>query len=132
MNCFNSYFFLFLIFIAGNITAQSESSFNANFDLSRVEGVWIIDLRPTPDSEPYLKEFVIENIEGNSFSGIFYDTDFENGSFNLSWDKLYFAFTTKDASSTYFHSGYVEEETMYGISFSPERSFTAPWNGKRK
>jgi hypothetical protein len=95
-----------LIFIAVNISAQSESSFNTNFDLNKVESVWIIDLRPTPDSEPYLKEFVIEDIESNSFAGKFYDTDFDNGSFNLSWDKLYFAFTTKDASSTYFHSGF--------------------------
>ncbi|MBT8196117.1 MAG: hypothetical protein KJO64_06795 [Bacteroidia bacterium] len=125
------YLFLFSISVFANINAQSGPTSNANVDLNNVVGVWIIDLRPTPDSEPYLKEFAIEVIEGNSFSGKFYDTDFYNGHFNLNWDKLYFAFTTKDASSTYFHSGFIEDEIMYGISFSPERAFTAPWSGKK-
>lgn len=130
MGSTKTYLFI-LIFIFANIIAQSGPTSNTDVDLNKVEGVWIIDLRPTPDSEPYLKDFVIEEIEGNSFSGKFYDTDFENGSLNLSWDKLYFAFTTKDASSTYFHSGFIEDEIMYGISFSPERSFTAPWRGEK-
>jgi hypothetical protein len=120
-----------LISIAGIISAQSGSTSENNFDLIEVEGVWVIDLKPAPDSEPYLKEFSIQINEDNSFSGKFYDADFDNGKFNLNWDKLYFAFTTVDASSTYYHSGYIEDDIMYGISFSPERSFTSPWRGKR-
>jgi hypothetical protein len=122
-----------LLYISISITfAQSDSAKTYKLNLDNIIGTWIIDLRPTPDSESYLKKFSIENIHGKSFSGKFYNTEFENGQFNLDWDKLYFAFTTKDANSTYFLSGYIEGDHMYGISFSPERSFTAPWTGYRE
>ena len=110
---------------------QTDSASNKNIDIEQALGTWTIDLKPTPDAESYFKEFVIEKIDGNSFSGKFYDTEFENGQFNLDWDKLYFAFTTNDANNTYFHSGYIEGYNIFGISFSPERSFTAPWTGQK-
>jgi hypothetical protein len=94
-----------------------------------IEGTWTIDLRPDPDSDPYLKVFRIEKISEDSFSGVFYDTKFNDGILNLNWDFIYFAFTTKDANSFYYHSGYFQNDTVYGISFSPERAFTAPWKG---
>lgn len=32
-------------------------------------GTWVIDLRLTPDSKPYLKDFVFTKIEGRNFEG---------------------------------------------------------------
>lgn len=121
---------IILLFIPFKITsAQSETK---DLKPSEIKGTWIIDLRPTPDSESYLKDFSIENIVGKSFSGKFYDTDFENGQLNLDWGKIYFAFTTKDASNSYFHSGYFERDKVFGVSYSPERIFTLPWTGRKK
>ncbi|MBK9466171.1 MAG: hypothetical protein IPN56_15630 [Chitinophagaceae bacterium] len=40
-------------------------------------GTWVIDLRPTPDSEPYLKDFKFTKIEGKQFEGEFYGYPFQ-------------------------------------------------------
>lgn len=95
-------------------------------------GNWEIDLRPSPDAEPYLKDFTIKAYEALTLKGVFYDTYFENGRIHTAWGKLYFAFTTADGSGTYYHSGYMENGKLYGTSFSPSREFVMPWTGVRK
>lgn len=101
-------------------------------NLSGIQGTWEIDLRPTPASEPYLKEFVISNVTDKNFAGTFYGSDFTNGQINGSWERIYFAFTTGDKDSSYFHSGYIEDGKIYGISYSPDRKFITPWSGRKK
>lgn len=95
-------------------------------------GTWIIDLRPTPESEPYLKEFKFTKISGKNFDGEFYGYPFSGGFLNTSWDKIYFAFTTQDQGSNYFHSGYIEGNKVYGITLNEKREFVLPWRGERK
>lgn len=95
-------------------------------------GEWTIDLRPEPTAEGYYQPFQVAEIEGNTFTGTFYGSAIENGLLNRNWDLLYFAFTTSDASSDYYHSGYLEDGKMYGISYCPNRAFTAPWTGVKQ
>ena len=97
-----------------------------------VLGTWIIDLRPTPDSESYLKEFKVTKIDGKNFDGEFYGYPFGGGFLNIDWDKIYFAFTTSDQSSTYFHSGYIEGNKVFGITLNEIRKFAMPWRGEKK
>ncbi len=112
---------------------KAESSPQADSkNLSRFAGTWQIDLRPTPDAEPYLKDFVISNISEKNFSGVFYGTSFEGGKFNGNWERIYFAFETGDQDSAYYHSGYIEGDEIHGISYSPNRKFVSPWSGKKK
>ena len=101
-------------------------------DINDIKGVWHIDLRPTPNSEPYLKDFVITDISGNEFSGEFYSTQFSNGLLNNDWGTIQFAFTTRESSNTYYHSGYFSEDKVYGISYSEGRKFISYWTGKKK
>jgi hypothetical protein len=95
-------------------------------------GSWQIDLRPSPESEPYYKEFKFTKIEGKNFEGEFYGYPFTGGLLNTDWDKIYFAFTTADQSGTYFHSGHIEDGKVFGISLSEGRKFVLPWRGVRK
>lgn len=95
-------------------------------------GTYIIDLRPTPESEPYLKEFKFTKVEGKKFDGAFYGYPFSGGFLNTDWDKVYFAFTTTDQSGTYYHSGYVEGNKVFGITLNEARGFVLPWKGERK
>ena len=97
-----------------------------------VLGTWVIDLRPTPDSEPYLKDFKFTKIEGKQFDGEFYGYPFQGGFLNTDWEKIYFAFTTADQSGTYFHSGYIEGDKVFGITLNENRKFILPWKGSRK
>ncbi len=92
-------------------------------------GEWTIDLRPTPSAEGYYQNFVVKVVDGNTFTGIFYGSEIQNGLLNRNWDRLYFAFTTSDASNDYYHSGYLENGALQGISYCPNRAFTAPWTG---
>jgi len=57
---------------------------------------------------------------------------FTGGFLNTDWDKVYFAFTTQDQSGTYYHSGYVEGNKVYGITLNEGRGFVLPWKGERK
>jgi hypothetical protein len=102
------------------------------FDFSKVKGTWLVDLRPEPNSEPYLKDFIITPTKGKAFEGEFYGTAFTTGIFNTDWENLYFAFTTKDNTNTYFHSGYISGNKIYGVSYSSERKFTSHWTGTKK
>lgn len=114
-----------LVLIAQNESVHEEGK------TTQLDGIWTIDLRPTPDSEPYLKEFVIALKSDGSFSGEFYGSTFTNGLINKNWGKVYFAFSTNDQSSQYFHSGYLFENKIYGTTYCPNRDFIAPWNGTK-
>lgn len=95
-------------------------------------GTWVIDLRPTPASAPYLKDFKITKITGNKFDGEFYGYPFTGGYINADWDKIYFAFTTTDQSGTYFHSGSIEGGKVSGVSLNESRQLFIPWRGQKK
>jgi hypothetical protein len=101
-------------------------------DANDALGTWVIDLRPTPESEPYLKDFKFTKIEGKKFDGEFYGYPFSGGFLNTDWDKIYFAFTTADQSGTYYHSGYIEGNKVFGMSLNEARGLMLPWRGERK
>jgi hypothetical protein len=87
------YLIYIYIIIAGSSFGQSDSVHSKNHDLNSLNGIWIIDLRPNPESEPYLKNFVVKILDNIDFKGSFYDTEFNNGKLNLNWDSIFFLFT---------------------------------------
>jgi CubicO group peptidase (beta-lactamase class C family) len=103
-----------------------------NISIEGAKGTWLLDLRPDPNSEAYLKDFIITPTTAKNFSGEFYGTAFTTGKFNTDWDILYFAFTTSDKENVYFHSGFIEGNKISGISYSPDRKFTSHWTGIKK
>lgn len=114
------------------ITAAAQKGISKNADTLSVIGTWVIDLRPTPQSKPYLKEFKFTKIDSTRFDGEFYGYPFSGGFINTKWDKIYFAFTTQDQSGTYFHSGYIEGDKVVGVSLNENRELLIPWRGERK
>lgn len=100
-------------------------------DPSAALGTWQIDLRPSPDSSPYLKEFKFTAVKGKRFDGEFYGYPFSGGFFNVDWDKLYFAFTTSDQSGVYYHSGYILGNKIFGMTLNESREFFLPWTGEK-
>lgn len=116
--------FLVLTAFTGNTELQLTEA-------HALEGTWAIDLRPTPDSDPYLQKLTVKIRKDGSFSGSFYGSRFRNGQTNTDWALLYFAFRTEDKNNVYFHSGYLKDGELHGMSYCPERKFTTPWSGKR-
>ena len=109
-----------------------EKTAGTKANLSFLSGKWLIDLRPTPASEAYTKDFLIKPGDGKFFSGEFYGSSFSNGQFNTDWEYIYFAFTTSDKENTYYHSGYIDGNSMSGTSYSPDRKFISHWTGKKR
>lgn len=121
-----------IFFLLITTSLHVKSQINSEKSIESILGTWVIDLRPTPSSEPYLKEFKFTKIEGKEFSGEFYDTPFTGGILNKDWGKIYFAFTTGDQNNIYFHSGYIEGDKIQGLTFCETRKFALPWSGQRK
>ena len=122
---------IIFLFNSFNINAQEEENSDMH-NTGALIGEWIIDLRPTPQSEGYFQSFIVDSIEENTINGTFYGSNLENALLNDNWEKLYFAFTTNDSRNEYYHSGYLQDGKLFGISYCPDRNFTTPWTGKRK
>ncbi len=103
----------------------------AEIGASELVGAWMVDLRPTPDAEPYLQEFIVESVEGDSIVGTFYDTPIEEGRINRDWGALRFAFVTADGSGPYNHSGVLTSAGLVGMTHSLGRDFLAYWTAAR-
>ncbi|NNK88258.1 MAG: hypothetical protein HKO90_08245 [Flavobacteriaceae bacterium] len=116
-------FALILLPLIGN--AQNDTSQSSD----DITGSWTIDLRPSPKADGYYQTLNILAVDDNTINGTFYDSQIENGFINDNWDQIYFAFTTSDNTHDYYHSGYLKNGRLYGISYCPGRNFTAPWNG---
>jgi hypothetical protein len=117
-----------LLLVPISIIAQ-DSTIKSPEQNDPLTGNWKIDLRPTPDSDGYYQSFNVKVVNGNTFSGSFYGSEIKNAMINRNWAKIYFAFSTSDQSNEYYHSGYLENGKLFGITYCPNREFTAPWTG---
>ena len=95
-------------------------------------GTWKVDLRPTPDADPYYQEFVVEAVDGATLVGSFYGTPIENARVNTDWGQVHFAFTTSDGSGVYNTSGALVGAQLRGTTHSIGRGFLAVWTAERK
>ena len=120
--------FALILFVLLGTTVLGQEVPNT---VESLAGIWQIDLRPTPDAPDYFQPFEVTKLSERSFQGTFYGSSINNALVNDAWDKLHFAFTTKDRSSTYYHSGYLDQGVLYGMTYCPDRGFTAPWTGTK-
>ena len=72
------------------------------------------------------------SVNGNSFSGTFYDTEISQARINTDWGKLRIAFVTTDGSGPYHHSAVLEDDTLEGLSNSTGRDFLSYWSAVRQ
>lgn len=94
-------------------------------------GSWAVDLRPTPDAEPYTKPFHVEVDEDGVLAGSFYGSQILDGHVNARWGHLHFAFTTADDSGTYRHEGRVVGGRLHGSTYAPHRDLLSLWTAER-
>ena len=100
-------------------------------DPNELIGTWQVDLRPTPDAAPYYQSFTVTAIDGNTFTGTFYQSAIVEGRINTDWGAVYFAFTTDDGSGVYHTAGRLVEGRMEGTTHSLGRDFLAVWTAER-
>ena len=114
------------------IGAWTPKSPVASADPSDLIGEWRVDLRPTPDSEPYYVEFTITSADENGITGTFYDSAIEASAINDDWGNVRFAIVTVDGASRYVTNGVLEGETMSGTTYSPDRDVFSVWTAERR
>ena len=95
-------------------------------------GEWKVDLRPVPGAPDYYKSFVVTEVNGKSFSGVFYGAPLHDGRINTDWGAVRFAFVTEDLSGSYNHSGVLRGGRMEGTSHSLGRKFLSYWSAVRE
>lgn len=100
-------------------------------DANDLVGTWKVDLRPTPDADPYYQEFVVSGIDSATFTGTFYGTPIENARLNTDWGRVRFAFTTADGSGAYHTTGVLAGDEIRGTTHSLGREFLAVWTAER-
>ncbi len=97
---------------------------------SALVGVWTVDLRPTPQSAPYLRKLVITAVHGTQIEGNFYDgSPLQAGRMNVTAGPLpVFAFFTDPGEGVYQSSGrQVGPDRLEGMTLSTTRGFVLPW-----
>ncbi|MEQ9094985.1 MAG: hypothetical protein RIE32_01840 [Phycisphaerales bacterium] len=94
-------------------------------------GRWRIDLRPTPDAEPYEQELVVDSVAGGRFTGTFYGSPVREARLNGDWGALRFSFVTEDGSGPYLHAGVLRDGRLEGMSNATGRDFLMVWRGRR-
>lgn len=94
-------------------------------------GTWRVDLRPTPDADPYYQTFTVRSVAGDSITGTFYGAQITNGELNDDWGALRFAFVTSDGSGPYHHAGRLVEGKLEGTTHSLGRGFLSVWTAER-
>jgi hypothetical protein len=117
------------------VTAEVEGIGRSTLDLTQsgetVDGIWVVDLRPTPDAAPYTVLLEI-SVDGNRLSGIYYDTAIKNGFVNDVWGVPHIGFTTSDGSGIYYTSARLENGVLRGSTLSTGRGFLAVWTATRQ
>ncbi|HEV2735474.1 MAG TPA: hypothetical protein VGV85_11590 [Longimicrobiaceae bacterium] len=110
--------------------AGAPTGQGGTLDPGRLVGTWRVDLRPKPDAPAYFQSFVVRSVEGSTFQGTFYGSELQNGSINTDWGAVRFAFTTRDGSGVYHHTGVLRDGALEGTSHSLGRRFLAVWSAK--
>lgn len=101
-------------------------------DTTKLIGTWKVDLRPTPKAPDYFKSFEVAKVDGNTFTGVFYGTEIQNGRINTDWETVYLAFTTEDNSGVYNHFAKLVGNRLEGASHSLGRKFLLPWRAEKE
>lgn len=113
-------------------TSAADPVFQPSPSASVLLGTWNVDLRPTPEAEPYLKTFVVTSVEGNTFTGTFYDTEITGAKINSDWGTVRIAFTTADGSGPYHHSAVLAGDRLEGLTNSTGRGFLSYWSAVKQ
>ncbi|MCB1183654.1 hypothetical protein KDM41_09470 [bacterium] len=121
-----------LVALLALVAAASNAPAAEAPDPSVLVGTWQVDLRPTPDAEPYFQTFVVTAAGADTLAGSFYGTEIGEGRINTDWGALHLAFVTGDGSGAYNTSAVLDGDVLRGTTHSLGRDFLAVWTARRQ
>ncbi len=114
------------------IEADASPALETDPETTSLLGTWRVDLRPTPDADPYLIDLVIASVDNGSIVGTFYNgSPITNARVTNAFGVIRFAFVTEDGSGPYHTSGEIVGDTITGLTHAIGRDFVMPWRGER-
>ena len=119
---------IFVLILSFQLTVNAQTDKR----LDSIAGVYVVDLRPTPNSEAYMQEFVVSGWDKNSFNGSFYGAEIKDGLINRKFKNTFLAFTTEDRTNTYYHFVKILSDRIEGLTYSSDRALIQPWTGLKK
>jgi hypothetical protein len=111
--------------------ASKTAAATTSDDARALVGVWLVDLRPLPTSDPYVQRFEVTSVDGRTFTGTFYGAAVREARVNIDWNAVRIAFVTEDASGPYYHSAVLKDGRLEGLSNSSGRDFLAYWSATK-
>lgn len=123
-----------LIILACGFATFPVSAQDTTPDPQDLVGSWKVDLRPTPDAEPYYQTLRITKVdnEEKSFAGSFYyDSAMTHTAINTDWGVLTIAFVTEDSSGPYNSTARLIEGKLVGTTHSVGRAFVGLWTAEK-
>lgn len=121
-------FHIFILIMSFQLTVNAQT----DGKIESIAGVYVVDLKPTPDSKAYLQDFIVSGLDKNSFNGSFYGAEIRDGLINKKFKNTYLAFTTEDRSNTYYHFVKILNDRIEGLTYSSDRALIQPWIGLKK
>ena len=112
--------------VAGRVDSDGTTA-----DAEALVGSWQIDLRPMPDSEPYYQEFVVELIDGTTFTVTFYGSPVSETRLNTDLGCSALLVTSMGGSGAYLHAGVLRDDRLEGTTNSTGRGVLSVWSGER-
>jgi len=125
----NNWIKLFCVF---SLFALNSGAFAQELDVQQLIGEWKVDLRPSPDAEPYFQKLIITEVNGQSFKGTFYyDSEIIHAALNLEWGVITLAFVTQDNSGFYNSAAHIIDGKLRGTTHSIGRDFVSVWSAEK-
>ena len=102
-------------------------------DTQMMIGAWDISLFFDPAQPPSKTEMIITSVSGNNVKGSFYGAPFTSAMVIRDDSGVRYEAVTIDQSSDYFHRWrMLDDGTVKGETFSPQRGFRMDWSGQKK
>ena len=125
------YVVLISVFLSVPQLSKAQST---EIDLTVLVGKWKLDMSPQDQTDSNFAMMEISEVEGNSFTGVFYreGVEIKDAQINTQLGVIYGALISGDNSGDYNSSFYLKVDILHGTTHAVNRDFFAVWTAKKE
>ncbi len=125
------YVVLISVFLSVPQLSKAQST---EIDLTVLVGKWKLDMSPQDQTDSNFAMMEISEVEGNSFTGVFYreGVEIKDAQINTQLGVIYGALISGDNSGDYNSSFYLKDDILHGTTHAVNRDFLAVWTAKKE
>ena len=125
------YVVLISVFLSVPQLSKAQST---ELDLTVLVGKWKLDMSPQDQTDANFAVMEISEVDGNSFTGVFYreGVEIKNAQLNTQLGVIYGALISGDNSGEYNSSFYLKDDVLHGTTHAVKRNFLAVWTATKE